>query len=71
MLVRPQGLRPHPCYATAQTIVNLIQIKFYSNRFYLNKIDKGLSNKPKRLINRMFSSILVVLFLIRFYRHCI
>jgi len=33
----------------------------------LNKIDNGLSIKPKRLINRMFSSILAVLFLIRLF----
>jgi len=29
------------------------------------QIENGLSNKPKRFINRMFSSILVVLFLIK------
>jgi len=29
----------------------------------LNKIDNGFSIKPKRLISRMFSSILAVLFL--------
>jgi len=33
-------------------------------RLYLYKIDNGLSIKPKRLINGMFSSILAVLFLI-------
>jgi len=38
---------------------------YHANLIYLNKIDNGLSNKPKRLINRMFSSILAVLFLIR------
>jgi len=43
-----------------QTIINLIQIEFY-----LNKINNGLSIKPKHLINRMFNSILAVLFLIR------
>jgi len=37
--------------------------------FYLNKIDNSLSIKPKRLINRMFSSILAVLFLIRLKMH--
>jgi len=34
----------------------------------LNKIEYDLSNKPKRLINRMFSNILAVLVLIRLFR---
>jgi len=33
----------------------------------LNKIDNGLSIKPKRLINRTFNSILAVLFLITLF----
>jgi len=34
---------------------NLNNNKLKNNNFYLNKIDNGLSNKPKRLTNRMFT----------------
>jgi len=53
-----------------QTIIYLIQIdQFLFNKiqFYLNKLDNGLSNRQKYLINRILSSILVVVFLIRLF----